>query len=98
MYATHPWLLLAALSTLLLIGCIAIPRLRRYALQVFVIPIAFGVCAPLGGAIVLIGIHELGLRVPSATWSTYTIYFLCGLSGALLASLTLKTISRRFGF
>lgn len=51
MYEAHPWLFLSALSGMLLLACLVIPLLRRYALQGLVIPIAFGLCAPLGSAI-----------------------------------------------
>ena len=98
MHVPHQWQLLIMLASIGFLLCVAIPRLRHYALQALVIPVAFSLFSTLGGAAVVISLHELRLPVPSEYWSIVTLWLICGLCGAWLGNLAAKQLSRRFGF
>ena len=85
------------LSVILFLSFLSIPRWRRYALQVLVIPMAFVLFASFGGAIVVISLHELRLPLPQHFWSAGAAWLVCGLCGAWLGNLAAKQVSRRFG-
>ena len=91
------WLPLIASSVILFLSFLAIPQWRRYALQALVIPIAFVLFASIGGAIVVIGLHELRLPLPLHFWSAATVWVLCGICGAWLGNVGAKQVNRRFG-
>jgi hypothetical protein len=94
-----PFVLLSMLGFLM---CVAVPRWRRYRLQVLVAPVAFGFCSIVAmGAIVLTSDHfNLGLF--SKPWSglrdavpLLLIYVITGLVGGWCAVATVTKIVHR---
>ena len=77
------------------LACLVIPKMRRYALQVLVAPVAFGFCSIIGmGMILLLSdytriLHFAVLNEPAVGirgfMITSVIYFIPGVLGAWVA-------------
>jgi hypothetical protein len=71
--------------------CVIVPRFRRYAAQMLVAPVSFGVCSIVGFAIVALMnaviTERLGIVIPN--WAVVAVcifaYFTVGLVGAWFA-------------
>jgi hypothetical protein len=82
------------LSIILGLASLAIPRTRRYALQVAIAPVAFGFCSIVGVAGVLIFSATVGIDIfskmpPGIEANVFfaVIYFVPGVAGTWLAVL-----------
>jgi hypothetical protein len=99
-----PFILLCLVSYLV---CLAVPRLRRHALQALVVPVAFGFCSIVGMVvIVLVGdtlterfhfdVNPGPLVGMKGILIGFFIYFVPGILGAWLAVYLVNKIKRRF--
>lgn len=98
------FILLSLVSYLI---CLAVPRLRRHALQALVVPVAFGFCAIVGVvALVLAGdtlterfhfdVNPGPLVGMKGILTGFVIYFVPGILGAWLAVHLVNKIKQRF--
>jgi hypothetical protein len=93
------------LSVFCFLACLAIPKIRRYALQAAVAPLAFGFCSIVGaGAVVLIADYA-GLQIAVLSrplvglggfLTVLTIYFVPGVLGTWLAISITGRLRARF--
>lgn len=95
-YAT-PFIILAITCGLI---CLVFPKLRPYAVDAFLVPIAFGVCAVVGMAMIVVIARPFGLLLgpqvgPKGTFIFLVIYVAPGLLGAWLAFLVLQRVKAR---
>jgi len=86
------------LSIICCLICLAIPRLRKYAIQTLVAPVAFGFFALGGMAIVGIGLNLSGIWEsdlnPVLVIILYAVYGACGFFGAWAAIRTAGRLLR----
>jgi hypothetical protein len=93
-----PFVLLSVAAFFL---CLAVPRLRRYALQAFVAPLAFGACSMIAFGLIAVSwaaVNErFGLTQPY--WAQLTVcasaYLVFGAVGAWLAVRLVRRVSGR---
>jgi hypothetical protein len=94
------------LSLIAFVCCLAIRRLRRYALQALVVPVAFGFCSIVGMLFTVLTadlLHDrFGLPVNpgplvgiKGVVISFFIYFIPGVVGAWLAVLLIHRIKQR---
>jgi hypothetical protein len=93
-----PFVLLSGMAGLVFV---AIPRLRRYALQAFVAPLAFAICSIVGMGIVVLAADQFGAFTQPITGMEGAIQFfgvfvIPGLFGASLAVWIISRIQRFF--
>jgi len=79
------------LSVVAFLACLAVPRLRRYALQALVAPVAFGACSIVAFALLAVGWDMLDERfgITPPHWAPLAVcafaYFSFGVAGAWVA-------------
>jgi hypothetical protein len=89
------------LSIVAFLSCLAIPRLRRYAVQALVTPVAFGFCSIVGMFVILSAVWFL-FHVSSGPLVgiggvaiAFVIYFIPGAVGAWLVVSVVNRIKQR---
>jgi hypothetical protein len=92
------------LSVAAFLCCVIVPRLREYALQAFVAPLAFGICSIIGFALIALGgaavSERFGFAFPN--WTVLAVcffaYIVFGLTGAWLALRLVHRFGRHMDF